>query len=268
MDMRSKAVLLAAVILLNVGVVQAEDELSVTLNVTYVSRYIFRGYDCYPENHSGIQPGIDVDLYGTGFGFKVTDFRANGGNFENLEKIEYEVYYRNGFFQDESYATNYKIRWVYHSFPDQPKNLCNEQEIETTFWWPNLLPGGLVPSYIVALGWPSESKAANRNNGGWAHIFGLGRDFTTAGFLPETNEQVFHLLAAVIYNDGIGPGCRGGGGSSVDHDWSHALFGISTEFGISENLTFAPGFYYQSSWDDSVNPQDEYWMSLNMSYKF
>ena len=89
--MRSKTVLLVAVILLNLGVVQAEDKLGVTLNLTYVSRYIFRGYDCYPENHSGIQPGIDVDLYGTGFGFKVTDFRANGGNFENFEKIEYEA---------------------------------------------------------------------------------------------------------------------------------------------------------------------------------
>ncbi len=265
-----KTVLSVAVILLSVvSFVRGEqNKLGTVLDVTYVSRYIDKGYDCYPENHSGIQSSIALDLYGSGFGVKITNFRANGGNFENCEKINYRVYYHNSFFEDQTYATNYNISWIYHNFPDQPRNAGDEQEIETAFSWPNILPGDLVLSYIAAASWPSESGAANHNNGGWAHIFGLSRDLTVPPFLPETTEQVLHLSAAVIYNDGVGPGCRGRGGASVDHDWSHALFGISTQFNIADNLTFTPGLYYQSSWDDSVNTQDEYWTSLSMTYKF
>jgi long-subunit fatty acid transport protein len=54
----------------------------------------------------------------------------------------------------------------------------------------------------------------------------------------------------------------------VDHDWSHAVFGASTGFTVTDKLTFTPGIYYQISMDDSVNPEDEYWFSLSMTYTF
>ena len=124
------------------------------------------------------------------------------------------------------------------------------------FQWPDLLPGGLVPSYAAFAYWPSEGKAVNHNNAGWAHVFGL-----SYGFQLET--QTIDLGAHAVYNDGVGPA-----GSAADHDWSHAVFSIGTTFDLGNNLFFTPGFNYQSSWDDSINGSDEYWTSLSLAYKF
>ena len=66
----------------------------------------------------------------------------------------------------------------------------------------------------------------------------------------------------VVYNNGVDAT------GMVDHDWSHAVFGLSTEFALNKNLIFTPGIYYQISMDDSANPEDEYWFSLSMSYTF
>ena len=33
-----------------------------TTDVTYLSSYIRRGFDIYPDDHSAIQPGIYIDL--------------------------------------------------------------------------------------------------------------------------------------------------------------------------------------------------------------
>lgn len=81
--------------------------------------------------------------------------------------------------------------------------------------------------------------------------------------MPNTIQQILHLLAEVVYNDGIGPA-----DDVVDHDWSHVLFSVSTPFGISDNLTLTPALYYQLSMDDSVNDDDETWVGLSMTYKF
>jgi hypothetical protein len=109
--MKKMAFLVMTVILLSTtGLAQSqENELGVTLDVTYVGRHIDKGFDCYKENHSAIQPSIDLDLYGTGFGAKIWNCRTNGGGaYENTEKLKYIFYYKNGLFKNETYTTNYK----------------------------------------------------------------------------------------------------------------------------------------------------------------
>ena len=262
--MKKGLFLLAVTVLLSIaGLAQAaEGELGVTLDVTYVSSYLWRGFDCYPDDHSGIQPRVNLDLYGSGFGVTVFSSRANSSGFENGEELDYTVYYNNSFFDGESYVMNYTVGWTYYQYPDQPKEAANAQEVFAAFSWPGLFDCGVVPSYTVVKMWPAVSDSALAEQlSGWAHIFGLGYDVTC----PATN-QVFHLSADFVYNDGVGP-CPNAG-QTVDSDWSHAVFGISTGFALCENLTFTPAFYYQSSWDDSVNSQDEAWTSLSMTYKF
>jgi hypothetical protein len=129
------------------------------------------------------------------------------------------------------------------------------------FSWPEILPAGLVPNYTAICRWPSESNSSVRKSSGWVHIFGLGYDLLVPALVPGDEEQTLHLSADAWYNDGLG-------GANVDHDWSHATFGVSTGFGITKNLTFTPGIYYQSSMDDSVNTSDETWVRLSMTYKF
>ena len=86
--------------------------------------------------------------------------------------------------------------------------------------------------------------------------------------LENRLEQIVHLSADIVYNDGTGANCNAQANTGADHDWSHAVFGIATDFEISENLTFTPGIYYQISMDDSVNTSDEYWISSGLVYKF
>ena len=270
MSMR-KGILLAAVIsLITAGLVYAQEgELTGTIDITYLSSYIWRGFDCYAEDHSAVQPSIDLDLWGSGFGLKVMSSRAIHSGFEDKEELDFTLYYKDLLCEAETYATFYELGYVYYNFPDNPKKgsatlLCGDmQEIFLALAWPNVCPAGIVPSYVTVLMWPSEGKSYSKHNGGWAHILGLDYAWTIPGLMPETPEQVLNLHAEMVYNDGVGPA-----GEAVDNDWSHAVFGVSTDFEVAENLTFTPVLYYQSSWDDSVNTQDETWVSLSMAYKF
>lgn len=272
--MKKEGILLAVVILLIAAAfVQAKeaepakpvepaagDRLGVTLDFTYASRYIWRGFDLYRSNDSAIQPSIDVDLYGTGFGFKIWYSAATESGHENLERIEYTVYYGNTVFGGETYATDYKVGWTYFSHPDNPSKALDAQEFFGSFSWPNILPYGVVPSYTVIKMWPAvdHSLAADAyTDSGWFHIFGLDYDWT----VPQLDNRVLSLSMDMVYNDGAGA-------ANVDHDWSHVVFGISTGFTITDNLTFTPAFYFQKSMDDSVNTSDEYWTTLSLAYTF
>ena len=248
---------------------ESDGQLHGTFDASYVSRYIWRGYDAYGQNHSAFQPSIDLDLFGTGFGVNVWMSRANQSGFENSEWLTYTLYYKNMLWADEKYATAYKTGYTYFSYPDEPREGSvggasgHAQEIFAGFAWPKLLPGGLVPSYVMFAYWPSESKAFNKNNGGWAHVFALNYDIMIPGLIKPDETQKLQLGVHTVYNDSVGPA-----GKTADHDWSHAVFSIALDFPINESLTFTPSFNYQSSWDDSINTQDEYWTGMSLKYKF
>ncbi len=276
-----KGILLIAVMLGMAGIVQAQEgELSGTLDLTYVTSYIWQGFDVYgPGSHSAIQPGINLDLYGTGFGMKVFSSRPNGSEFENSESLDLTLYYYDSIYTGETYITNYTVGWVYYGFPDEPRSgstdaaaqAADMQEFFATLSWPEIWPAGFVPSYTILTMWPSEGNSQARKNAGWAHVLGISYDLNVPSVMPETPEQTLHLSAELVYNDGVAPGVvtdASGLGGTIDHDWSHAVFGVSTDFDLGDNLTFTPAAYYQSSMDDSVNSQDETWLSLSMKYTF
>jgi len=206
--MKKKVVLLTAVILLSAaGLVKAQEgELGVTLDVTYLSRYIWRGFDAYNNNTGAIQPSIDIDFYGTGLGVKVLSSRALGSGFENAEELDITLYYYNSLFEGETYATDYKIGWVYYDYVDNPSSARDMQEIFASLSWPEICPAGVVPSYTIIRMWPSTGNSGVSDNGGWAHILGLGYDLTVPHLVPEIPEQTLHLSAELVYNGGFAPG--------------------------------------------------------------
>lgn len=250
-----------------------DGQLHGTIDATYASRYIWRGYDAYSNNHSAIQPSVDLDFFGTGFGLNVWMSRANSSGFENSEWLTYTPYYKGVLFADEVFATYFKVGYTYFSYPDESRNGktgttvspggAAAQEVFGAFQWPNLLPAGIVPSYAAFCYWPSEGDSANHNNGGWAHVFGLNKDLKFDSLFGNQPEQVLHLGAYAVYNDAVGPA-----GKTADHDWSHAVFSVSTDFDLGSGFMLVPGFNYQSSWDDSINTSDEYWTTVSLSYSF
>jgi len=273
-----KRIFVSAVILLAVGAVaQAQEgELHGAVDLTYQSKYIWRGFDVYPDK-SAIQPSIDLDLYGTGLGIRVEGHRANSSGFELSERWDYTLYYCNSLFEDETYATQYRLAWVYYNYPDLSQEDADLQEIHTVLSWPKMCSFGVVPSYVLVKLWPSSSgswvsgtvdlstgQPSTGTASGFAHIFMLDYPMTVSGILPETPEQVLNLHAEFVFNDGVGPA-----GQNADHDWSNAVFGVSTNFDLADNLVLTPGVYHQMTMDSSVNDdKDETWVTVGMKYKF
>lgn len=258
-----KVILLTAAILLSTTAFAQEGELSGTVDVTWLSQYIWRGFEMYGEQ-SAIRPSIDLDLFDTGLGLNVLWIRANstsnGSGHEAGEELHYTLTYDNSLFENETYATNYQVGWTYYDFPHVSSE-NDLQEMFATLSLPEICPEGVVPSYTIIKMWASEGLSPSREISGWFHVLGLDYDLTLEGLLPEIPEQILHLSAAMWYNGGAAA-------AGVDHDWSHAVFGVSTDFDLGYDLTLRPGVYYQSSWDDSVNPSDEFWCSVGMSYAF
>jgi len=177
--------------------------------------------------------------------------------------------------EGEDWATAIRVQGRYRDFIDRPSEAADDIEVGVRVALPNICPA-VTPSYYVGRIWPAAGSAGTNSAGtpkpdlstnydGWIHIFGLSYDLKVAGFTPETPEQVFTFSAAAVYNDGFTDGIYAGG---VDHDWSHALFSISTDIELAENVKVTPAVYYQSSWDDSVNPEDECWCSIGASCRF
>jgi hypothetical protein len=276
MTMGRKILVTVVFLLAIVGIAQAQDsELHGSVDLTYQSKYIWRGFDVYGEK-SAIQPSIDVDLFGTGFGVNVMGHRANSSGYEVAERWDYTLYYQNGLFQNEAYALMYRLGWVYYNFPDMSQSEAELQELQAVLSLPKMCPAGIVPSYVLVKLWPNSSgswvsknvdlstgQPSNGSASGWAHIFMLDYPLTIGGIMPDTPEQILNLHAELVYNDGAGPG-----GQDVDHDWSNAVFGISTGFNLSKELVLTPGVYHQISMDSSVNDENETWATLSLTYKF
>jgi hypothetical protein len=240
--------------------------ISGTFDITYASRYIWRGIDVYNDNHSAFQPSLDLDLYGTGLGLKLFWSRATGSKFENVEEFDLSLYYGNTLAEGESYATAYQVGWTYFTYPDEPGEARDFQEFFASISMPELCPAGIVPSYTVFCMWPSEGGSAVNENGGFIHAVGLGYDLTVPELAPELPELVVNLSATLVYNDGVGAGY--GANGAVAHDWSHIVYGASTSIDLGNNLEFCPGIYYQTSMENSVNSSDEFWTSLSLKYNF
>ncbi|MCX5636312.1 MAG: hypothetical protein NTX52_01280 [Planctomycetota bacterium] len=276
-----KVVLLIAVLFLTASALAQEQnkgELHGVIDLTYQSKYIWRGFSVY-DNTSAFQPSIDLDLFGTGFGVSMMGHRANSSGFENSERWDYTLYYQNMLCADQPCATMYRLGWVYYNFPNIPSKWADLQELQMVLAWPKILPvKGLVPAYVLVKLWPSSSDSlvskmldlstspptpSSGSPSAFAHIFML--DYGLEITCPVTNQpRVLKLHSEVVYNDGVGPG-----GQNVDHDWSDAVFGISTDVDVAKNLTFTPAINYQITMDESVNPhKDVTWAALSMKYKF
>lgn len=270
-----KEILLAVVIIFSTAVfAQAQEgELSGTIDVSYLSAYTWYGIDMYPGAHGegATQTTLDLDLYGTGLGLSVRWIRANTGavdppgggvSFENGEELWLTLSYSGSCFEYETYATNYTVGWINYDFPDEPSKIKDAQEMFASFSLPELCPAGVVPSYTIVHMWASENSAVAHDLSGWVHILGLGYDLPVEDLLPDLPEQILHLSAAFVYNEGAGA-------AGVDHDYSHTILGVSTDFDLGNNLTLTPGLYHQNTPERSVNgDEDLTYATVGLKYAF
>jgi len=256
--MKKRVLLTIVLSLLVANMAQAEDDqLGVTLDLTYMSKWLTKGFYGYGQ-HGALFKTIDLDLYGTGFGVKVTHRNALSSGYVDAQRFDYRPYYKSTLFEDETYATSYNLSVGYEHYTGLAHNVANTTyEWVFALSWPNIIPEGIVPKYIAHYEYPAGSGYTHSDVTGWVHRFGLGYDLDVTELPAPLN-----ISGEVAYHDGLG-------GKTTDHDWSYAAFGFSTKFSLTDNLTFVPGIYYQITMDKSINPdKDVTYCILSMKYKF
>ena len=252
-----QAFLLSAVILMSISDISSAQErkLGVTLDLTYTSKWLSKGIEAYGAK-GGLFKTIDIDFYGTGFGLRVTHRNATSSGYVDQQRFDYRPYFKGSLFEDTRYLTKYDISVGYESYTGLAPHKANTTyEWINKFSWPNFLPYGLVPSYILHYEYPAFSGEANRNNVGAVHRFLLGYDMS----VPELKNPL-KLSTEVAYYDGL---------SNRVSDWAYFTAGLSTKFNITKNLSFVPGLYHQVTMDDSISKhKDITYTILSMKYKF
>ena len=259
-----KGILLTIVIFLStVTFAQAQEgDITGSIDVTYLSTYTWYGIDrtvgAHGEGATAIT--LDLDLYDTGFGVSIKSIRPNTsavdaakyGSLVDAEELWASLTYSGSYFEYETYSTNYTIGFTHYDFPDRPSDLADTHELFASLSWPEICPAGVVPSYTLVRMWKAESGHPSSFPGvttndisGWVHIAGLGYDLPVEDLLPELPEQILHLSAALVYNDGAGA-------TGVDHDLSHFVLGVSTDFDLGNDLTLTPGIYHQRVLDKEI----------------
>jgi hypothetical protein len=252
-------------------------DLHASVGVTWDSKYLWRGFDIY-DDKSAVHLRTDIDLFETGFGLSVMGHRANSGGFEDKERWDFAPYYQNSLFKDQRYVTQFRVGWVYYTYPELNEGQSLDmQEAHLILSWPEILPvKGLCPTYELVKLWQSDSESRLADGNGWLHILMLDYGLSIPSLVPgKSDEQIVRLHSEVVFNDGWSPtpARRVNDWRFVypnpDHDWSHAVFGASTDFNFGYGITFTPAIYHQTTMDKSVNEdKNETWASLTLKWSF
>lgn len=256
-----KVFLLVVVSLLLVGPVQAQEkDIKVSLDVTYVSKWLSKGVEAYGSK-GGLFKTLDIDLYDSGFGAKITHRNATSSGFVDNQRFDFRPYYKGKLFVGESYVTNYNVSVGYEYYPRTSRESANTTwEWIFAFSWPELIGNGWTPSYIAHYEYPASAATRSKVNTiddrtGWVHRFLLGYAMNVEGL-----DNPLNLSGEIAYYDGLG---------GKVHDWGYTTFGASTKFVLSENLSFVPGIYHQITLDDNISDEkDITYTQLSMKYTF
>lgn len=252
----SLVVLAAAVSGVNAAEEAATEDLGVTVDISYVSKYIWRGFDLL-DDKGAWQPSIDLDL-GNGFSANVWMSYAGASGGVDATEYNYTLAYNGSVLEDSAWKTNYELGWRYYDFIDTSSQDADTQEVYLAGSMPALTGCGVVPHFAVFQMWPAQGGGANRDFSGTIYLMGFGYDLT----LDDAPELPLSFTWDIVYNDGTG-------GSSVDHDWSHMVWGLSTSMTCpATGGTLKPGIYFQNSFDSSVNDEDELWAGISYSFSF
>ncbi len=237
---------------------EGENVLGISLDVSWVSKYIWRGQDFY-DDHAAFQPSINFDLYGTGFSANIWTSYAGSSGFRDIEEYDYSVTYSATAFDGQRSQTDYAISWLYYDVYDAPTRDSDSQDIVLDLSWPQLFAGKIVPVYQLSYYFSAKGGGdiAAAEIEGFLHLFGFSYDLPPLEIID--NPVTFSW--DITYNDGQGS-------STYDHDWSHMTWAISTSFEDFFGATLTPALYYQTSMERSVNPEDEFWVGISYGFDF
>ncbi len=237
-------------------------EVGVTVDTTYTTKYIWRGFDIL-DDKAAFQPSVNFDL-GNGFSFNVWGSLAGSSKGDgskstvDAEEWDYTLAYSNSINEGCSSKTDYTIGWRFYDYPDMASNDADLQEVFLSVAMPELVGGGVTPHAAFMQMWPSEGSGAVHDYSGAIYLVGLTYGFS----LDSAPELPMTFGWDIVYNDGTGA-------DAVDSDWSHMVWSLSTSMTCPmTGASVTPAIYYQNSFEDTVNTEDEFWASISYSFNF
>ena len=258
-----KKLLVGMILLLGVvAVVNAEEaapaqDMGVTVDLSYTTKYIWRGFDLLSDDDGAFQPSLNFDL-GNGFNANVWMSYPSTGGHVDMTEYQYTLAYNGSALEDSAWKTNYQVGWRYYDFIKESSDTRDVQEVYLTGSMPALTGCGVVPHFGVFQMWAAQGNSVVNDWTGTIYLVGFGYDFT----LDNAPELPMTFTWDIVYNDGTG-------GATVDHDWSHMVWGLKTTIDCPmTGAKLVPAVYFQNSFDTSVNTEDEFWASLSYSFSF
>jgi hypothetical protein len=239
------------------------EELGITLDVTYVTRYIWHGYDILEDDKGAWQPSITLSW--RRFYFGIWGSWADDSGYVDSDELDYFIGYKRSILKGKRYALDMSAAYTYLDFPRSDSvsgydGIADGQEVVLGVSMPYLLHLGnasLVPSYEAYFEWDGIQNSGDVD-GGWVHKMGLSYDICFPALIANQKQQALILSWDIEYNEGV---------YKSDSDWSYTTLGLSTSFEW-RGVSFTPSFNYQWSFEDTVNEEDEFYASFSLSYRF
>lgn len=237
----------------------SDPHLGVTVDFTYASQYMWKGYDIY-RGDGAFQPSVTLDY--AGFYAGVWGSWADSSGNEDLTEVDLLFGYKRQLFEDQWYAVDASLGYTYYMYPKFNDSI-DAQDVTLGLALPNLIPLGpanLVPTYKSTYVWDGVQSESELDSG-WINTFGLTYGIPITAWIPDQEEQSINLLWDISYNDGAL------GSYSA---WSHSTVGVSTSLEW-KGFYFTPFLNYQWSFDEgekSVNRDDEIYGGVSVGYSF
>ncbi|MEW6235852.1 MAG: hypothetical protein AB1656_10735 [Candidatus Omnitrophota bacterium] len=237
------------------------EEVGITVDFTYATKYIWRGYDVFYDDRPLFQPSVVIDWRGFSAGFYglLSDGAEGDDGVEHFE-LDFGLGYERSFWEEERYALDISLDYTYFAYPNHHRSEVDGEEIALAVSMPNLIPLGpsiLVPSYEMAYEWHGLEGGTNFDEG-FIHTLGLSYAIPIPVLIPAQEEQAIDLSWNIAYNSGC---------YETDSSWTHTTIGASTTFEYGQ-FYFTPALYYQWSFEDTMNEEDEFYASFSAGFLF
>ena len=232
------------------------EDLGITVDFTYASKYLWHGIDVF-DDHGAYQPAVFFN-YRNFFGGVWNSWPTTSG-FEDWKEVDLFFGFTETCFEKERYAVISKIDYWYVSHPSSDGS-NDVQQVSCQLSMPNLFPIGsssLIPSYAIFHA-GKGLRGKNTIDDGWFQTFALSYEFLVPALVPAQEKQPLTVSWDLNFNDGVFGG---------DSGLSHTTLNLSTVF-TSGRMYVSPAIHYQWSFLDTVNPEDEFYFTIGMGYRF
>lgn len=235
-----------------------EKDVDVTLSEDFVSRYIWRGQDLYPDNDAAYQPSIDISVPKLLFGSDVSlnvwgSFPLHKGH-ETATELDYTLTFT------RSVADVFDISVGYTYF-DYPKaNAKSDVQEPWTSITLNKIP--VLPidvSFTVFAGYDFEAVSGGPDEG-WYYSWGFNTELPLPSIAVFQNEQTLALGITNWGNDGVA-GMKSSSLYATD-------ISLATTY-VFKSFSITPSVNYTINYEDEINNgEEEIWSGLDVSYAF